>query len=726
MRHIYFVALFLFALSTSLLGQTIAINSLSQMPSDRTTILMDTSIYPNGFGPLFSNQGIALETWDANYQGWTSCNPYCGWGGASGFYPDPSSPDAPFGTLMVESAVRLTFSDPVYSVGATFFATQYPDINQPGGSFDDNTPNKVYEVRAFDTGGNLIDVAYSNSYSERHGPSHFYVGSASVTFWTSFAGISSHTPIRQVIFWSPVPESGWLLARWGSFSYSRTPLSSWPQSQPLQGAIKRVTTSSTDETGPAISGPRIAYTGTGNSTTNLFLYDLTTNTESLLSSSSGVEHLGSIDGTKMVYAYATANGTDVFVRDIVAGTSSQISFDQQSHDPTISGNYVAWVTGPAGGPMNVMLADLTTQATQKLTADPQYVGLPRIDGDWIVWEEQINGYRQIRAYQISTGQTKQLTSDSAAHRAPDVSGNTVVWADNRSGNFDVYAYDLSTGMSKQVTFESADQQHPRISGNQIVWEDQRTGISQVWSIPSSYSLTPQPVSPSSVAQNLGDIDGTHIVWSEARYGNSDVFLFTIGAQGDTTAPVFGSHPDITTTATSATGAVVSFNITATDDTDPSPTVTCNPATGSAFPIGSTAVNCSATDSSGNIASASFNVHVNYNFVGFFAPINMTIWNTMKAGQAAPLKWQLTTANGTYISDLSAVVLASSGSEPCTAGASDPVESPDTTGSSGLQYDQIANQFVFVWQTAKGWSGTCRRFVLSLKDGNTYTANFAFK
>jgi GH35 family endo-1,4-beta-xylanase len=39
------------------------------------------------------------------------------------------------------------------------------------------------------------------------------------------------------------------------------------------------------------------------------------------------------------------------------------------------------------------------------------------------------------------------------------------------------------------------------------------------------------------------------------------------------------------------------------------TVTCNPPSGSSFPVGVTAVNCAATDTSGNTASCSFNVSV---------------------------------------------------------------------------------------------------------------------
>jgi hypothetical protein len=57
------------------------------------------------------------------------------------------------------------------------------------------------------------------------------------------------------------------------------------------------------------------------------------------------------------------------------------------------------------------------------------------------------------------------------------------------------------------------------------------------------------------------------------------------------------------------GAVVSFTVTATDNCDLTPTVVCSPASGSFFPIGTTTVNCTATDDCGNTDSCSFTVTV---------------------------------------------------------------------------------------------------------------------
>jgi hypothetical protein len=72
--------------------------------------------------------------------------------------------------------------------------------------------------------------------------------------------------------------------------------------------------------------------------------------------------------------------------------------------------------------------------------------------------------------------------------------------------------------------------------------------------------------------------------------------------------------NITTNATSSQGATVTYTSpTATDESgdNPAPTVNCTPASGSVFPIGTTTVNCSATDSDDTpgTASGSFSVTV---------------------------------------------------------------------------------------------------------------------
>ena len=85
--------------------------------------------------------------------------------------------------------------------------------------------------------------------------------------------------------------------------------------------------------------------------------------------------------------------------------------------------------------------------------------------------------------------------------------------------------------------------------------------------------------------------------------------FVVEVAADTTPPTLIVPVGVAADATSASGAVVVFDVSATDTVDPAPIVTCTPASGALFPIGETTVTCTATDASGNVATASFVVHV---------------------------------------------------------------------------------------------------------------------
>ncbi|HEX6132074.1 MAG TPA: HYR domain-containing protein, partial [Actinomycetota bacterium] len=78
---------------------------------------------------------------------------------------------------------------------------------------------------------------------------------------------------------------------------------------------------------------------------------------------------------------------------------------------------------------------------------------------------------------------------------------------------------------------------------------------------------------------------------------------------DTVPPVLTVPADITAEATSAAGAAVGFTPTATDNVPPPPSIVCSPASGSTFALGSTTVECTATDARGNTDSESFTVTV---------------------------------------------------------------------------------------------------------------------
>ena len=79
---------------------------------------------------------------------------------------------------------------------------------------------------------------------------------------------------------------------------------------------------------------------------------------------------------------------------------------------------------------------------------------------------------------------------------------------------------------------------------------------------------------------------------------------------DTTAPSLACPSDIATSNDAGQCTAVVTFATTSSDTCSSVNVVCTPASGSAFTVGTTAVNCVATDGCGNTNTCSFNVTVN--------------------------------------------------------------------------------------------------------------------
>jgi hypothetical protein len=84
---------------------------------------------------------------------------------------------------------------------------------------------------------------------------------------------------------------------------------------------------------------------------------------------------------------------------------------------------------------------------------------------------------------------------------------------------------------------------------------------------------------------------------------------SIGAVEFGAAPTITVPSNITTPATSASGAVVSYTATATASEELLHSFSCTPASGSTFPVGTTEVKCTAVAGDENTSTASFKVQV---------------------------------------------------------------------------------------------------------------------
>lgn len=221
--------------------------------------------------------------------------------------------------------------------------------------------------------------------------------------------------------------------------------------------------------------------------------------------------------------------------------------------------------------------------------------------------------------------------------------------------------------------------------------------------------------------------GTHQITVTATdaAGNSSTATTSVTVS-DTTAPVLSCPANIVVTLppnTSATSMAVNFATPTATDNCSTPTVTTSVASGSVFPVGTTAVTATATDAATNSSSCSFTVTVLYDFSGFFSPVsNLPTLNTVNAGRGIPVKFSLSGDKGLNIFAANSPYSVSFNCDTNDPGV-DVVETVNA-GTSTLSYG--SGQYTYVWKTESSWVGTCRQLVVKLNDGSEHRANFKFR
>ena len=122
----------------------------------------------------------------------------------------------------------------------------------------------------------------------------------------------------------------------------------------------------------------------------------------------------------------------------------------------------------------------------------------------------------------------------------------------------------------------------------------------------------------------------------AEFGTQTISIYV----PDTTPPVLSLPPDEINEADGPDGTVHDYSgdISATDNVDLSPVITCDEPAGWLFPIGATTVECTATDASGNSTTGTFTktvVDTTPPEVSCVETVNPHGNNVPKAGQKSP-------------------------------------------------------------------------------------------
>ena len=217
-----------------------------------------------------------------------------------------------------------------------------------------------------------------------------------------------------------------------------------------------------------------------------------------------------------------------------------------------------------------------------------------------------NGYNQ-EVVPASLVSVQQVTTGYGHTCALRSSGQVTCWGDNFFGQATPPAgLDVIPGSHEQFMTFTTTPPNPAIVGTAYI-------------IGATGGGSGNPVVFTSLTPGVCTVSGNSAALVAA--GTCAIAADQAGGAGYTAAPqiqqsfAVSSMPSLnvpsnmTVEATSPSGAVATFQATAVDPADTSPTVSCSPASATVFPLGSTNVSCTATNRFGNSVSSGFTVLV---------------------------------------------------------------------------------------------------------------------
>lgn len=337
------------------------------------------------------------------------------------------------------------------------------------------------------------------------------------------------------------------------------------------------------QTAPAIDGNRVVWQDNRNGNSDIYLFDLTTNTEQQITTNSSSQTLPAIHGDRIVWQDNRNGNFDIYLFDLSTNTEQQITTNLSSQKaPAIHEDRIVW-EDKRNGNLDIYLFDLSTSIEQQITNDPASQIRPAISGPggrYIVWEDFrnviVNANRDIYLFDVVAGTEQQITSNTRRDAAPDISGDRIVWlADNFADEdeiifaYDVFicTYDPATQAcpEQQITADEAEPvgpattppfgRGPRISGDKVVWRDAREGddfevFAHNLADGTEHQIT---LSPAGGGLNLDqadpDVSDNAVVWIDNRNGNLDIFHVSLSPSAEILAPSdlaeFSQGQDIT-------------------------------------------------------------------------------------------------------------------------------------------------------------------------------------
>ena len=378
----------------------------------------------------------------------------------------------------------------------------------------------------------------------------------------------------------------------------------WAAQPVLTGVERPVVVKAGIQFDPHISGAHVVFTDTSAGSADVWYADLTTGAQYAVASGEGDQEAPHVFGSDVVFLDWASGTGDIVLHNIAQGTNTFLGTYGEPYT-AISKRLVAWEELTRadfnGDYPDIVVLDRPTGITTRITsagANSQ----PAVSDANVVYSSD----GAIKLYNADTRLTTTLFAGLS--RYADIDGDHVILNDYSRGVADLTVINLSGRRLATLTLSEDVPAH--ISGDWVCFDDFSSGTWHVglwhWTTGDLYSIGAR-----TSRQRLSSISGNRVIYVDDRNSrgadfDADIYVYEFTLiSADTTPPVLSVPNGIVVNAISPAGATVNFLVTATDDVDPHPAVACDHLSGSMYPIGSTTVQCTATDASGNSSSNSF-------------------------------------------------------------------------------------------------------------------------
>jgi len=245
--------------------------------------------------------------------------------------------------------------------------------------------------------------------------------------------------------------------------------------------IRQLTTNTTNEYRPAISGTSVVWYATEGSdggTDNEIFYYNGTSTRQLTTNTTN-ETFPDISSTNINIVWNGTGGSDGGTDNEIFyynGTSTRQLTTNTTDDlnPRINGTDVVWygAGGSDGGTDNEIFYYNGT-STRQLTTNTTQDLYPGISGTNVVWHglKGSDGGSDTEIFYYNGRSTRQLTTNTTPDSSPVISGTNVAWngpggSDGGTDNEIFYYNGTST---RQLTTNTTQEYNPGISGTNVAW-----------------------------------------------------------------------------------------------------------------------------------------------------------------------------------------------------------------------------------------------------------------